>query len=193
MPTDGPPALRKAASSRLWLAALFTLVAAMAVIGVIVLRSDSGPGTPVSTGPVPSDETTTSTTVSARGEVASRLREILRTRDVALLSRDASLLDEIYTIDCPCLKDGRTLIEQLRKENIVWKGVRTNIDITNMEEVNDRLWIVVATVRTPSVRIETESAQLIRTIPAERNRVRFALTRPQDAQEWLLGHASNLG
>jgi hypothetical protein len=48
----------------------------------------------------------------------------------------------------------------------------------------------VAVVRTPSVRIETESGRLLRTVPPERNLVRFALTKPQNAEEWLLGHAS---
>jgi hypothetical protein len=110
----------------------------------------------------------------------------MQTRDRALLARDASLLNEVYTVDCPCLKDGRALIDQLRKENIVWKGVRTDITIMNMEEVNERLWLVVATVRTPAVRIETESGRLIRMVPAERNRVRFAIARPQNEEEWLL-------
>jgi hypothetical protein len=175
--------------------ALLALAASVVIIGIIVTRSDGGSEPPASAASPPSIEatTTTSTTLSARGEVTSRLREILQTRDRALLSRDASLLNEIYAIDCPCLKDGKALIDQLRKENIVWKSVRTNITIMNMEEVNNRLWIVVATVRTPSIRIETESGRLVRMVPAEHNTVRFALTRPQDKEDWLLGHASKLG
>jgi hypothetical protein len=84
------------------------------------------------------------------------------------------------------------LITQLRKERIVWKGVETNIAIRTSEEVNDRLWIIVATVRTPPVRVETETGRLVRVVPSEQNVVRFALARPRDEEEWLLGHASNL-
>jgi hypothetical protein len=134
MPNDDPQtssASRNAASSRVWLVALLVLVASMVATGIVVTRSDSGSAPPASAGSLPSVEatTTTTTTLSIRSEVTSRLREIILTRDKALLSRDASLLNGIYTIDCPCLKDGRTLIDRLRKENIVWKGVRTNITI----------------------------------------------------------------
>lgn len=122
--------------------------------------------------------------------MTSRLRSILDVRDRALLTRDAELLSEIYTIDCECLKDGQALIEQLQRENIIWKGVKTDILIRSAEEVNDRLWIIVATVRTPSVRIETEAGELVRIVPPEKNLVRFALAKPRNKEEWLLGHAS---
>jgi hypothetical protein len=99
-------------------------------------------------------------------------------------------LSEVYTVDCECLRDGQELIRQLHRENIIWKGVKTDISIKSAEEVNDRLWIVVATVRTPSVRIETEAGKLVRIVPPEQNTVRFALAKPQSEEEWLLGHAS---
>jgi hypothetical protein len=134
--------------------------------------------------------TSMATTISTPIEVTSRLREILQVRDEALLARDADLLSGIYTVDCECLEDGRALINQLLQKNIVWRGVRTEVAVRSTEEVNDRLWIVVATIQTPSVRIETESGQLIRIVPPERNRVRFALAKPQNEKEWLLGHAS---
>jgi hypothetical protein len=167
------------------------VVASSAVIGFLVSQGDNNPS------PIPSDQvagsgttstTSTATTISTQIEVTSRLREILQVRDEALLARDADLLSGIYTVDC--LEDGRALINQLLQKNIVWRGVRTEVAVTNTEEVNDRLWIVVATIQTPSVRIETESGQLIRIVPPERNRVRFALAKPQNEKEWLLGHAS---
>jgi hypothetical protein len=97
----------------------------------------------------------------------------LAIRDRALVARDAQLLSDVYTIDCECLEDGKALIQQLRKQNVVWKGVKTKIDIRSAEEVNDRLWIVIATVGTPSVRIETEAGRLVRIVPPERNLVRL--------------------
>ena len=116
----------------------------------------------------------------------------MEVRDRALITRNAKLLSGVYTIDCECLKDGIALIQQLRNENVVWKGVKTKIDIRSAEEVNDRLWIVIATVRTPSVQIETEQGRLVRIVPSERNFVRFALAKPQNEGEWLLGHASTI-
>jgi hypothetical protein len=173
---------------RLYVALLTLAVASIATVGVVVARDDQ-PSSPSSTGRL-TDGTTTTTTISGKTEITSRLREILRIRDRALLARDAALLSDVYTVDCECLEDGRALIQQLRKDNIVWRGVRTDIMIQSAEEVNDRLWVVVATVRTPSVRIETEAGRLVRAVPAERNIVRFALAKPQNTEEWLLGHAS---
>jgi hypothetical protein len=130
------------------------------------------------------------TTIGVQTELVARLREILEVRDRALSVRNPDLLSDIYTIDCKCLKDGRALIATLRKEAVVWKGVRTSLAVRDIEEVNDRLWIIIADVTTPSVRIETESGRLIRMVPPERNRVRFALAKPVNENEWLLGHAS---
>jgi hypothetical protein len=176
--------------ARLYLV-LFGFIGALIVIaGVAVSRSDEPPSQSPSGPLVDRSTTTTTTSIPIRVEVASRLRSILEVRDRALLVRDAELLSDIYTIDCECLKDGQALIRQLQRENLVWKGVRTRISIKSAEEVNDRLWIVIATVRTPSVRIETEAGQLVRIVPPEQNVVRFALAKPQDEEEWLLGHTS---
>jgi hypothetical protein len=192
---QSPPSALSGSSrrGRLSAAVITFVVASSAVIGFLVSQGDNNPS------PIPSDQmagsgttstTSTATTISTQIEVTSRLREILQVRDEALLARDADLLSGIYTVDCECLEDGRALINQLLQKNIVWRGVRTEVAVTNTEEVNDRLWIVVATIQTPSLRIETESGQLIRIVPPERNRVRFALAKPQNEKEWLLGHAS---
>jgi hypothetical protein len=177
-------------------AVLFTLVVtSSAVIVALISEEDNNPSSfpsETTAGNGTTSETSTRTTTSTRSEITSRLREILQVRDRALLARDADQLSDIYTIDCECLEDGQALINQLHKENIVWRGVRTEVAVTSTEEVNDRLWIVVATVETPSVRIETESGRLVRIVPPERNRVRFALARPQNENEWLLGHASTV-
>jgi hypothetical protein len=176
---------------RLFVALLVLTGALIVVAGVVVSRGGGEPARESSTDRLAEGATTTTaTTIPTRTEVTSRLRSILEVRDRALLARDADLLSEIYTIDCECLKDGQALIEQLQRENIIWKGVKTDISIRSADEVNDRPWIVVATVRTPSVRIETEAGELVRIIPPEQNIVRFALAKPQDEEEWLLGHAS---
>jgi hypothetical protein len=196
MPKDKSPASpegSRVANHRrqLYVVPVALVVASIVIAGVVVSLGDDRPSTPPSTGPlVDSGTTTTATTISTRTEITTRLREILGVRDRALLARDAELLSSIYTIDCECLEDGRELIEQLRRENIVWRNVATEIAIQSAEEVNSRLWVVVASVRTPSVRIETEAGELVRIVPPERNLVRFALAKPLNEEEWLLGHAS---
>jgi hypothetical protein len=198
MPKDDPHVLPEAlpsASRRGRVAVLlFVVVLALLVaIGAVVSRSEEAtPSAPSSSRLAGSSSTAATIAVVKQTEITSRLREILKARDRALLARDAQLLSEIYTIDCKCLEDGRALIRQLRKENVVWKGVSTNITIESTEKVNDHLWIVVATVQTPPVRIETEAGRLVRIVPSERNRVRFALAKPTNEEEWLLGHASSL-
>ena len=191
---DPPSALSRSSRRRRLSAVLVMLVvASSAVIGLLITREGNNPSSFSSeqtTGSGTTSTASTATTISTQIEITTRLREILQVRDRALLARDANLLSGIYTIDCECLADGQALINQLHKKNIVWRGVKTEVVVTSTEEVNDRLWIVVATVKTPSVRIETESGRLVRVVPPERNRVRFALAKPQNEKVWLLGHAS---
>jgi hypothetical protein len=190
-----PPSALSRSSRRRRLSAVLVMlvVASSAVIGLLITREGNNPSSFSSeqtTGSGTTSTASTATTISTQIEITTRLREILQVRDRALLARDANLLSGIYTIDCECLADGQALINQLHKKNIVWRGVKTEVVVTSTEEVNDRLWIVVATVKTPSVRIETESGRLVRVVPPERNRVRFALAKPQNEKVWLLGHAS---
>jgi hypothetical protein len=170
---------------------LILLLGLFAAVGVAVTRPEDATSSPPSSGPPARVVTTTTAAVPKEVEIESRLREILKVRDRALLARNAELLNDIYTSDCKCLKDGRALIRQLLKEKVVWRGVDTKVTIEEVEEVDKRLWIIVATVQTPPVRIETEAGELIRTVPKERNLVRFALAMPQNEQEWLLGHATS--
>jgi hypothetical protein len=181
MPMDNdsqtpPPGASYVASHRgRFYVGVLAVVASIVIAGAMMSR-DSKSATPSATSNAAESSTTaTSAIVSTRTEVTSRLREILAIRDRALVARDAHLLSDIYTIDCECLEDGKALIQQLRKQDVVWKGVKTKIDIRSAEEVNDRLWIVIATVETPSVQIETEAGRLVRIVPPERNLVRFAL------------------
>jgi hypothetical protein len=130
------------------------------------------------------------TTLEPRQEVIGRLREILRIRDRALATRDANLLETIYTVDCNCLSQSRALIRRLRKEHVVWNGLSTSLKVQQVERVNDRLWIVIGVLSTSTARIEDESGHLIEVAPGEKDRFRFAVAKPVDSQDWLLGYAS---
>ena len=197
MPNEDPQVLPEASPSasrggRISVVLFVIVLAVLVAVGAMVSRSEEATSSAPSSSRPAGGGSTTTTIAVAKTEITSRLREILKVRDRALLARDARLLSDIYTVDCKCLEDGKALIRQLRKENVVWKGVSTNMTIESIEKVNDRLWIVVATVRTPPVRIEPEAGRLVRIVPSERNRVRFALAKPTNEEEWLLGHASSL-
>jgi hypothetical protein len=185
-----PPATGAAfPTRRLSVVLLAIAVAAVVVVG-LGMRSDDEPLSSSPSSPSDTASTVTPTTIVRRAEITTRLREILDIRDKALVERDPAPLSDIYTTDCKCLVDARALIMQLRKEGVVWKGVKTSVTVRTAEEVNERLWILTAVIATPSVRVETESGRLIRTVPPEQNLVRFALAKPQNEKEWLLGHAS---
>jgi len=190
-----PPPTRHGPSRAAWVAA--TVVALLVVTAVVAVLMTRGDGEAAgSTAPEPSSSQTTAspttTTIDTQTEVVARLREILRVRDKALLNRNADLLDGIYTVDCNCLEDGRTAIRKLRQERIFWKGLSTTLIVQQIERINDRLWTVTGVLSTAEVRIESESGELVRVIPRERNRLRFALAKPLDVNEWLLGHVSLL-
>ena len=188
-----PPPTRHGPSRAAWVAA--TVVALLVVTAVVAVLMTRGDGEAAgSTVPEPSSSQTTSspttTTIDTRTEVVARLREILRVRDRALETRNASLLSSIYTVDCPCLQGDRDAIRRLRQSREVWRGVATSISVQKLEKVNERLWVVNALFVAAPFQVENESGDFIRNNPGERNLTRFALARPVGHEEWLLGHVS---
>jgi hypothetical protein len=185
------PAPRGTAHRAMWVAAAIVGLLLVAIAAVLVTRSDakSTAVLPSQTAPAMSTMAPT-TTLEPRQEVIGRLREILRIRDRALATRDANLLETIYTVDCNCLPQSRALILRLRKEHVVWNGLSTSLKVQQVERVNDRLWIVIGVLSTSTARIEDESGNLIEVAPGEKDRFRFAVAKPVDSQDWLLGYAS---
>jgi hypothetical protein len=190
-PTPPPPTPRGPVHRATWAAAISVALLLVAIAAFLMTRSDekSTAVLPSQTAPVTST-TAPATTLEPRDEVIDRLREILRIRDRALAKRDANLLETIYTVDCNCLSQSRALIRRLRKEHVVWNGLSTSLKVQQVEKVNDRLWIVIGILSTSTARIEDESGNLIEIAPGEKDRFRFAVAKPLDSQDWLLGYAS---
>jgi hypothetical protein len=164
---------------------------ALAVFAVIPQLSRSDVRTP-STGlleqqPPPAAP---SSTIEVRDEVVGRLTEIFRVRDRAIQTRNARLLETLYTSDCPCLEGDKELIRRLRQEQLVWRGINVSLDVQKVERVNDQLWTISALVTTSPFEIVKESGALVRRIPRGQEVSRFALARPIGQQDWLLGQAS---
>jgi hypothetical protein len=189
-----PPPTPRGPSRAVWATATATALLVAAVAWFLTTRNDDQPVG--SLPPQPSAAATTAapttTTIDTKTEVVARLREILQVREEAFASRDASLFDQVYTSDCPCLKAGRDAIAALVKENVVWKGRSISILVQSTQRINDRLWEVVAVFTSKPFRIETEDGALIRTASAERITYRFLLFRPSEGEQWLLGNASVL-
>jgi hypothetical protein len=188
-----PPATPRGPSRAVWVAATVTALV-VAAAAFLMNRSDGeavGSLPPESSVP-PTTASPTTTTIDTETEVVARLREILRVREEAFARRDATLFDQVYTSDCPCLKAGRDAIAALTKENVVWRGRSVSILVQSTQRINDRLWEVVAIFTSKSFRIETEDGELIRTASAERITYRFLLFRPSEGKQWLLGNASVL-
>jgi hypothetical protein len=151
----------------------------------------AGPPPPApSAAPTTTPAAATTTTLDAEAEVIARLRHILRVREQAFAARDASPLNQVYASDCPCLAAGRDAIAALRRARVVWKGRSISLRVQSTQEVNDRLWEVVALFSSKPFRIETEQGSLVREQPAERIRYRFLLVRVTPGEPWLLGNAS---
>jgi hypothetical protein len=129
-------------------------------------------------------------TIEAQDEVVGRLIEIFRVRDRAIQTRNARLLEGLYTPDCPCLEGDKELIRKLRQEQLVWRGIKVSLDVQKVERINDQLWTVNALVTTSPFEIVKESGTPLRRIPQGQEVSRFALARPIGQQDWLLGQAS---
>jgi hypothetical protein len=152
-------------------------------------ESDASSATVIADSPGTS---TPSTTFGTRDEVESRLHQIFRIRDEAIQTRDARVLSDIYTVDCPCLKGDRALIKRLKNQGVIWRGVKVSLTIEDAERVNDRLWILNALVKTDAFEIARESGETVRRVAAGQERSRFALSKPVGQDAWLLGQASVL-
>jgi hypothetical protein len=186
-----PPPTSRGPSRAVWTAAILTALLVAAGAAIFATRGDEQAAG--SLPPAPSSPPATAaatTTIDPRTEVVARLKEILKVRDRALETRNASLLSSIYTVDCPCLQGDTDAIRRLKQSRQVWRGVATSISVEKLERVNDRLWIVNALFVAAPFQVENEAGDLIRTTPGERNLTRFALARPVGYQDWLLGHVS---
>jgi hypothetical protein len=174
-----------------WAAAITAALLLVAIAAVLVTRSDARSTAVPPSQPAPTMSTSVpTTTLEPRDEVIGRLRQILRIRDKALATRDATLLETIYTVDCNCLAQSRALIRRLRKERVVWNGLSTSLKVQQVQRVNDRLWIVIGVLSTSTARIEDEAGNLIEVAAGEKDRFRFAVAKPVDSQDWLLGYSS---
>jgi hypothetical protein len=96
----------------------------------------------------------------------------------------------VYTVDCPCLEGDTNAIKELVGRNYHLIGGATSIRVRRVERVNSRLWLVIADFDSAPLRIETETGDLVRQEPAGSDLFQFALAKPVDATEWLLGRAS---
>jgi hypothetical protein len=195
MQNDQPPASGSPTSGLRKAFGLAVLLGGLAVVvAVIAVPMTSDPESVV----LPSEPTqlrpteTTATTIGEEDQVVARLREVLKVRDRAYRSRDASLLRKIYTPDCPCLRGDERAIEQLLRDDAVWVGSSTSVSIRKVDRESDRLWIIEAIFAASPFRIETESGSLIRSVEEQRKLFRFALVRTTD-ESLLLGVADPVG
>jgi hypothetical protein len=177
-------------------AVLGLVVVVLLVIAIFSLlaqrtRPEEGSGSPATT-PLnePGSTSAPSSTVGTREEVIARLHQIFRIRDQAIQARNPAPLQDIYTVDCPCLKGDQQLIGRLKEERLRWQGIKVSLDIQEVERVNDRLWIVNALVRTSSFRILRASGSVVREVPPGQEYSRFALAKPIGEVGWMLGQAS---
>ena len=104
-----------------------------------------------------SSEVTTSTGLDTRIEVVEPLKDILRIRDQAFRDRNTRPLEDVYTIDCPCLEGDRNAIEELVTNNYHVVGGATSIRVHRVEQVSKRLWLVVADFRSAPLRVEAKT------------------------------------
>jgi hypothetical protein len=193
-PAAPPPPSRGPSYRAAWvMAAATALLVVIAAVTVLMTRGDGeAAGSPTPTMPSPPQPTAspTTTTIDPQTEVVARLREILRVRDQALHDRNAGLLSAVYTVDCPCLEGDTNAIEELMGKNYRLVGGATSIRVRRIERVTGRLWLVIADFKSAPLRIETEDGEVVRQEPAGSDLFQFALAKPVDATEWLLGRAS---
>jgi hypothetical protein len=182
--------VRSAVIRRFAAVGLVVLVLLVALLGVFVMGRDDHIEGAAPTQTQSSVKSSPTTAVGTRAEVIERLRTILGIRDKAFRERDAKILENVYTVDCPCLEGDRSAIKELESNNYRMVGGATSIRIRRASQVSAQLWVVVADFRSAPLRIEAEDERLIREEPAGSDLFQFALAKPADSSEWLLGRAT---
>jgi hypothetical protein len=178
-------------SQRLIAVGLGVSLLLVASLAAIVVREEDNTGVTDATLSSPSSEATAPTTESnTRAVVVERLKDILRIRDQAFRDHNSGILEDIYTVDCPCLEGDRNAIEELDSNNYHIVGGATSIRVRRVEQVSERLWLVIADFRSTRLRIEAEDGKVIREEAAGNDLYQFALSKPAGSAEWLLGKAT---
>jgi hypothetical protein len=162
----------------------------VALVTVILVTRQDNIGVTDSRRLPSSETTTTSTELDGRTVVVERLKHILRIRDQAFRDRNTAILADVYTVDCPCLEGDTNAIEELVTNNYHIVGGATSIRVRRVEQVSKRLWLVVADFRSAPLRIEAIDKELIREEPAGDELFQFALSKPTESTDWLLGRAT---
>jgi hypothetical protein len=157
-----------ATSRRLVATGLLMVVLLVALLGTLLWtrQEDEREVAPSAATPSSVEALPTSTTRDTRDEVIERLQQILRIRDKAFRERDAEILKDLYTTDCPCLEGDRNAIRELTENNYHIVGGTTSILIRRVERVTDRAWLIIADFRSAPLRVEAEGDRLIREEPA---------------------------
>lgn len=188
-PIKDPFARAKAPAALAVAALLLVLLALVALVDVVLVRA---PARPAQSGSRGAATTVRAVAAGTRAELVARLRDIVQVREQAFARRDATLLETVYTRDCPCLRAGRAAIAGLVADRAVWRERSVSVEVEGLSRVNAGLWIVIAVFSSRAFRIEREDGTLLRAAPAERQRYRFALARPGGRGDWMLGRASLL-
>lgn len=89
------------------------------------------------------------------------------------------------------VNDERAIIELLDRKHR-WRGITTAIEVRSVTRINDRLWVVVALLKSKALRIEKEDGRLIRIEPAGSDLFEFTLVKPRGTDQWLLGLVSDV-
>jgi hypothetical protein len=121
--------------------------------------------------------------------VVERLEEIFEIQDRAFRDRDERLLRTVFATDCPCLAAGLDRIRALRGDGLRWVGYRSRVSEARAVRTDARTWTVTAVVSAARTRVETESHEVLRLIPAGSLRWSFVLTQPPGDGPLLLSDA----
>ena len=189
--TNADPHLPPASPRRLVALVLVAVLLLAALLAAVLLSRDVDSRVAVSTlPPSTTGALSTSTTGDIRAEVVGRLRKILETRDQAFRDRSPKILNDVYTEDCPCLEGDKNAIQELIDNDYHIVGGATSVRIREVNQVSERLWLVVADFRSAPLRIEAEDSRLVREEAGGSDLFQFALSRPSESTEWLLGRAT---
>jgi hypothetical protein len=164
MPTDPDPSHGRSAESAVGLTFVAVVLVCLFVagaLGVVVTRRPA-PAAASAQEPEAVAVDASSTAELARDRIATRFKELMLLREIALRERDQALLASVYAPGASGLARDRAEIARLRSAGRRLDGLRLPVKVLNASRSGNGTWVVLARVTRSPARLVTGSGRPVR-------------------------------
>jgi hypothetical protein len=181
MQTDPDPSYGRSAESAVGLTFVAVVLVCLFVagaVGVIATRRPAPAAAPARE-PEATAVSAASTAEVVRDRIATRFKELMLLREIALRERDRGLLASVYAPGASGMARDRAEIARLRSSGRRLDGLRLPVKVLSVSRPGDGTWVVVARLGRSQARLVTGSGRPVRATRASAATYRCTLVRQE--------------